>query len=289
MNVKYDNGRKLSLKKFDVSKMVPNPSVVMIAKRGSGKSWVVRSILNYLKDRIPCGVIISQTEDLNSFYSDFFPSLYIYSRYSGDIFKNVLERQKLIKIKNERRIKKGKKPVDPNVFIIMDDCLASNGTWMKDNYVREVLFNGRHYNITYILTMQFSLGIVPELRGNFDYVFLLADDIFSNQERIYKHYAGIFPTFDAFRLVFRQVTNDFGSMVISNSNRNPNADLNEKVFWYKASSGDIPESIGCKQFLELHRKYFDKKWNKRKRKIDLCDIFRRKKKPDEIIYVEKER
>ena len=33
----------------------------------------------------------------------------------------------------------------------MDDCLSKRGTWMKDQPITELLFNGRHYEIMYIL------------------------------------------------------------------------------------------------------------------------------------------
>ena len=36
----------------------------------------------------------------------------------------------------------------------MDDCLASKGSWMRDQPISTLMFNGRHYEIMYILTMQ---------------------------------------------------------------------------------------------------------------------------------------
>src|SRR5665647_150559 len=96
----------------------------------------------------------------------------------------------------------------------MDDCLASKGSWMRDEKIKEIFMNGRHYKIMYILTMQFPLGIQPELRANFDYIFLLADDQQSNIKRMYDHYAGMFPTLDAFRQVFHQLTSNYGLSLI---------------------------------------------------------------------------
>ena len=36
---------------------------------------------------------------------------------------------------------------------------------------------GRHYNILFIITMQYPLGIPPALRTNLDYVFLFRENI----------------------------------------------------------------------------------------------------------------
>ena len=80
----------------------------------------------------------------------------------------------------------------------MDDCLSSKGTWMRDQPIQELLYNGRHYKIMYILTMQYPLGIPPTLRTNVDYVFILREPYIANRKRIFDNYAGMFPTFEAF-------------------------------------------------------------------------------------------
>ena len=69
------------------------------------------------------------------------------------------------------KFKQGKK-VDASGILVMDDCLADKGKWAKDPDVMDILMNGRHSKLTYILTMQAPLGLLPDLRFNFDYVFL---------------------------------------------------------------------------------------------------------------------
>lgn len=50
----------------------------------------------------------------------------------------------------------------------------------------------------FLVTMQYPLGIPPNLRCNVDYVFILRENIVKNRERIYANYAGMFPNFDTF-------------------------------------------------------------------------------------------
>jgi len=69
-NILY-NGNNLPIRKFKLEYMLPNPSIAMIAKRGSGKSWVVRAIIKHFND-IPGGIIISPTDKMSVFYGDFF-------------------------------------------------------------------------------------------------------------------------------------------------------------------------------------------------------------------------
>ena len=73
------NGKsdKLPIQEFTFDMFAINPALVMIAKRGSGKSVVVKALLEYFKD-VPGGIIISPTEKMNSFYGNFFPETYIY-------------------------------------------------------------------------------------------------------------------------------------------------------------------------------------------------------------------
>ena len=67
----------------------------------------------------------------------------------------------------------GKKLKDDRVLLVMDDCM-SDKNWVKDPNILELFFNGRHYHISFMLTMQYSKGLPPEMRGNLDYIFLLA-------------------------------------------------------------------------------------------------------------------
>jgi len=257
-------GKTLDLQEFDIRTMVPNPSIVMIAKRGSGKSWICRALLYKFKD-IPGGVIIAPTDRMNCFYGKFFPDIYIHYKYKSDIIEKILFRQQEIIDKAARKQKKGKK-IDPRAFLIMDDCLSTKTAWMKDEPIMKLMFDGRHYQITFILTMQFPLGITPELRCNFDYIFLLAEDFYSNQRRIYEHYAGMFPNFELFRQVFHQITDDYGCMVIVN--RGARTNFLDKIFWYKAPNREIT-AIGCKQFREFHRKNYDSEWRKKSESFTL--------------------
>lgn len=254
-NIEFD-GNALPIKEFKLSSMVPNPSIVMIAKRGSGKSVVVKDILKHYS-HIPGGAIISPTDKLSSFYGKFFPGMYIHYEYKSEIIQNILNRQRDIKQKSDEKLKQNKK-LDPRAILVMDDCLSIKSQWLKDQAIMEIFMNGRHYKLMYILTMQFPLGITPELRSNFDYIFLLADDFTSNIKRMFDHYAGMFPSFDSFRQVFTQVTADYGSLVIVN--RGARSSFLEKVYWFKASNTDFSK-FGNRQFNKFSDNNYNSKWN----------------------------
>lgn len=269
-------GQELAIKNFKLSNMCEHPSIVMIAKRGSGKSWVIRNIMKYFhKTGIPGGIVISRTDKLNPFYSHFFPDLFIHYEYKSSIIESLLYRQVEIKEKKERKAKE-KKKVDSRCFLVMDDVLHDAKSWKKDKPMLDILMNGRHMDITFILAMQYPIGIGPELRSNFDYVFLLAEDIISNQKRIHEQYAGIFPDLASFRDVFTQMTQDFGCMVLAN--RGARHSFTDKVFKYKAEDDKDNRLIGCRQFVKFHKLNYDENWNKKKITMATIEDFARKRK-----------
>jgi hypothetical protein len=252
-------GTHLQIKRFNISEMCEHATMAMIAKRASGKSYLTREIL-YHRKNLPSAVAISRTEKLNKFYSEFIPDSYIYSEYDSEILSKIYQRQSVMNELNKNRKKENKKELDDRLIIIMDDCMSSKGTWLKDPNILELFFNGRHHHLSFILTMQFSLGIPPELRSNFDYIFLLAEDITSNRKRLYEHYAGMFPTFDIFQQVFNEITEDYGVMVINNRIHSKN--ITDKIFWYKAKP--VPDfQLGSQKFLKFHDKSYDDNHDKR--------------------------
>lgn len=275
---------KLEIKEFMLDSMCDDPSIIMIAKRGSGKSWVTRAILSHFS-KIPVGIIIAPTDRMNCFYGNFFPNSFIYYEYKSEILEKILSRQ-IMMIKKAKEKKEQGKFLDSRAFIVMDDCLGQKKNWVKDSLIQELLYNGRHYRIMYILTMQFPLGISPELRSNFDYIFLLAEDFISNLKRIYDHYAGIFPDFYSFRQVFAQLTDQYGSMVIIN--RGTRDTFLDKVMWYRA--GDLSKldiKFGCKQFQKYHEKNYNPNWENKCRLFDINTYCAAKKQNKSFIDVKK--
>ncbi len=217
----------LELRKFDMNDIKDDKVVVLIGKRDTGKSFLCKDILYRHKD-IPVGQVISGTEGANQFYSKIVPKLFIHGEYSAPVIHNMIKRQKMMLTK----INEGEH-VDPRAFLILDDCLYDN-SWTKDANMRSIFMNGRHYKLLFLLTMQYALGIPPNLRTNIDYVFILRENYVSNRKRLYEHYAGMFPTFEMFNQVMDQCTENYECLVINNNAKSNK--LTDQVFWYKADS-----------------------------------------------------
>ena len=72
--VKYFIIMNLELKKFDMNMINDDKVVVLIGKRETGKSFLVKDLLYYHQD-VPVGTVISGTEGANAFYSKIMPNI----------------------------------------------------------------------------------------------------------------------------------------------------------------------------------------------------------------------
>ena len=245
----------LELKKFNMKNIKFNlegsngPVIVLIGRRDTGKSFLVRDMLFHHQD-IPIGTVISGTEAGNGFYGKLVPKLFIHDEYNTAIIENILKRQKIVikQIKKERKVY-GKSSIDPRAFVILDDCLYDN-TWSRDKLMRLLFMNGRHWKIMLVITMQYPLGVPPNLRTNIDYTFILREPYLTNRKRIYENFAGMFTTFESFCQVMDQCTENYECLVISNNAKSNR--LEDQIFWYKATShGEF--RLGAKEFWEMSK------------------------------------
>ena len=226
---------KLELKKFDPTKIKNDSVVVFIGKRNTGKSYCMKDIMSYNRD-IPVGVVVSPTERANGYFEKFIPKMLIYDDLEEKLVSKFLNRQINITKDKKRDLEKhGSSTIDPRAFLILDDCMY-NKAITKDKNIRCIFMNGRHYKIFLLITMQHGLGLPPDLRSNIDYVFIFRNNIVKEREKIYNHYAGMFPTFDVFNQVMNQCTENYECLVIDNKTQSNN--INDNVYWYKAQDSN---------------------------------------------------
>ena len=245
----------LELKKFDMRAITfrpdenKGPVIVLIGRRDTGKTFLVKDLLFHHQD-IPIGTVISGTEAGNGFYGKLVPKLFIHEEYNSALIENVLRRQKTVMKQMQKEMEAYKKTtIDPRTFVIMDDCLYDN-TWARDKLMRSLFMNGRHWKVMLIITMQYPLGIPPNLRTNIDYVFILRENYLVNRKKIWENYASMFPTLESFCSIMDQTTENYECLVINNNAKSNK--INDQIFWYKAI--DRPDfKLGSKEFWEISK------------------------------------
>jgi hypothetical protein len=197
-------------------------------------SWLARDIF-YHHQHIPSGIVFSGTEEASPFFGDFIPDCFIHPEYDSELIESLLNKQKrkIREAKLQGKSETGKLPSN-NIFIVLDDMLHDAQNWKKEKTIKSIFFNGRHYNILFILTMQYPLGITPELRSNIDYVFVFNEPSIKNRKKIYDDYAGMISSFDYFCNILDSCTQNHECLVIKTSSNS--TDLKDQIFWYKAEN-----------------------------------------------------
>ena len=245
-----------------------------ITVHNSGKSWLVRDIF-YNHRHIPSGVVFSGTEEASPFFSDFIPDSFIHSEYDPELIENIMTRQK-------RRIREAKmsgksengKLSSNNVFIVLDDMLHDAQNWKKEKTIKNIFFNGRHFNFLFILTMQYPLGITPELRSNIDYIFIFNEPSVKNRKKIYDDYCGMVPSFDYFCNILDACTQNHECLVIKTSTNS--TDIRDQIFWYKAEAHQNFR-VGHRKLWKYHGSNYNKDYEEQQEN-DHFEIEKLKKK-----------
>lgn len=216
-------------------------------------SWLVRDIFYNHRD-IPSGIVFSGTEEANPFFRDFIPDCFIHNEYDPDLINKIMNKQKQkIRDAKDRGVKDGKSAAN-NFFIVLDDMLHDAGAWKNDKTIKNIFYNGRHYNFLFILTMQYVNGIPPGLRSNIDYVFIFNEPSITNRKKIWQDYAAIIPTFDHFCNILDACTQNHECLVIKTSTNS--IDLRDSIFYYKAKEHSKFQA-GHYKFWKFHKKNYN--------------------------------
>lgn len=189
-------------------------------------SVIIKDLLYHNRD-IPIGTVISRTDHLVHYYDKFIPGMLVHKEFSNALLDKVFKRQ--IKAIDEGW-------ANPYAFLLMDDCLSDAREFTKSKFIEEIFYNGRHYKLLYILAMQAPMGIPPGFRTNIDFTFIFKNNNGGDRERIYKNYANMFPSKEAFEIVLDNCTEDYNCLVIDNTTSSNK--LEDQVFYYKAGFHD---------------------------------------------------
>ena len=123
---------------------------------------------------LPFGLVMTETR-MNGFWQKRVPPRFVFQGWREDILIQLIKRQKML-------IKKyGKEDPRTFAFIILDDVIADQKAIRWSKNVNSFFVEGRHLNITVLLTTQYMKGIGPMIRGNMDIAFL--QPIYSRMDR----------------------------------------------------------------------------------------------------------
>jgi len=249
----FDKTSILQLKKLDMKKISKDSTILVLGRRRSGKSILIRDIM-YHHRHIPAGIVFSGTEQVSPFFGKFIPESYIYSEYQPEVVKNLMNKQQ---IRIDKATIQGTDPKLPNLFIVLDDLTQDANIWKKEDTVKSIFFNGRHYNIFFIFALHYTKDITPNLRNNIDYVFIFHDANENNQRQIHKDYCGMIPDFKTFQNIMESCTENHGCLVVKLAGGSESK-LTDQIFWYRADANLPDFKIGSTKMWQYHKQKYNK-------------------------------
>lgn len=227
----------LNIRHFDPRSIPPTAVMLIVGKRGTGKSTLLCDLMYHNRGKFDCGLVFSATEDANGYWGQYMPPAFIYNDFDEAAlsrFVTAMRNTNRGRTKDAGNLRHG--------FVIFDDTAASK--MLRTNKdIRTILFNGRHFGIFTAIVLQYALDIPPELRSQVDYVCLLRNNVVLDRERLYRHYCGFFPTFTSFCSTMNRCTDGYGCLIVNNLCRSNN--ISDAVFWYEAKQHK-PYELGSK-------------------------------------------
>lgn len=255
--------KTLQIKKFRMDAIKKRKNIVVIGKRGSGKSILMKDILYHIRKRVDTAFAMSPTHESVKMFESIMPKSHVYDGYSLDTIQNLIAVMASLVSQGKER----------EVALCTDDCMFEKGI-MKTEEMRLIHMNGRHYNIWYINSVQYITDMGPAIRTNVDYVFALKENTIAGKKRLYDFFFGVFPDFKEFCLTFDKCTENHSCLVLDNST--PHSSIEDCIFHYTANPDIGKFRIGRTIYYKLDHLY------KREAEQANSDRHKKTKLPDPI-------
>lgn len=197
--------------------------------RNTGKSTLIENIMLYKSHICPIAQIASGTEQENGFYKRISTDTTIFDKFDMKCTENFIKRQKIAR------------QYLPNPWALkIDDDVTDDPTVMKKPLMQGMFKRGRHWNMIYILALQYPMDIPTAIRSCVDYVFILSTNILSDRKRIYENLPfGSLLSFQDFCDILDGITEDHTALVLDNmveSNK-----IEDRLFYFKADPTKVPK------------------------------------------------
>ena len=191
-----------------------NKTVLFLAKRNSGKSVMMRYLLEKHENTYDKVFCICPTETINRFYSRLIPENCIMDAWSEHWVASLIKTLTEYKAKNNREM---------NVLLILDDCI-SDVRFHNSKAFSQLFSRGRHLFCSVWISSQHLYAIPPLARNNTDYVF---SGMLSNKSKnmLCDEFAGSIDKEDFFEL-YDRATKDYSFLIINNNSVKDSKDLN---------------------------------------------------------------
>ena len=187
---------------------IVNKITSLLANRNSGKSVLLKHLVEAEKHKFARIYVICPTEKINRFYSDIVDEECIFDSYDEKWVNKLID--KMTEINSNKPAKERK-----NVLLILDD-LVSDTNFHQSPSFKKIIIRGRHINIAIILTFQYLNLIPPTARSNLDTLFVGQMNKQSVDLLVSEFISGDISK-EEFIKMYNKCTKDYNFLVINNN------------------------------------------------------------------------
>lgn len=138
---------QLDLRKFDFTMFKPDRVVMLVGKRGTGKSVLLRDLLSHLSCQYDGGVAMSPTPESTDMFREFMPDSCVYEDYTSEKIAEIV-----LKLREFNGV-----GIYKRVFVLLDDCMFDSKI-LKSIQMRDIHMNGRTpYPRPFVFLFSFSV------------------------------------------------------------------------------------------------------------------------------------
>ena len=187
---------------------IVNKITSLLAKRNSGKSVLLKHLVESERHKFSKIYCICPTEKIDKFYSDIVDDECIFDSYDEKWVDKLIN--KMTEINANKPAKERK-----NVLLILDDLVSDHNFHQSPSF-KKIIIRGRHINIGIILTFQYLNLIPPTARSNMDTLFVGQMNKQSIDLLVSEFISGDISK-EEFIKMYNRCTKDYNFLVINNN------------------------------------------------------------------------
>lgn len=154
--------KEYEIRQFNHNQIGENFTVVLYARRRTGKTYALHSLMLARRHLFPRVYVFSKTRGDHE-YHPYVPEHCIIEGLQEEVFWALVDEQRELV---EQMHQSGENDHNIKLMIVIDDCLADGYRWRRD--LDTAFFNGRHLQIELYITTQDMMGLPPALVTNTD-------------------------------------------------------------------------------------------------------------------------
>ena len=151
----------LSVPAFNATEIPTARTHLIIGKRNTGKSTLLTDLCFHRRE-MSYGIAMAGSAGASTSIAEFMPDSFVHDKFDAAVLERFWSE---VKTMNGRLRRRNKPMVD--TFLILDDTGYDKGM-LNSNALKEILMNGRQYNLSLFMCLQYANDIKPSMRSQID-------------------------------------------------------------------------------------------------------------------------